>query len=132
MQKIITLKTNRKEGLYDITQKVNQFLAQAPKDEGLVNVYVLGATSAIIIQENWDESVQRDILKFLRGQIPDGVWEHDKQDNNASAHIKAGILGPSETIPIIDGKLGLSTWQNLFLADFDGPHRERRLVITII
>jgi secondary thiamine-phosphate synthase enzyme len=64
--------------------------------------------------------------------IPEGIWQHDKQDNNGAAHLKAGLVGPSETIPIINGKLGLSTWQNIFLCEFDGPRLNREVVLTII
>ena len=59
---------------------------------------------------------------------PEGL--HDRQDNNGDAHLKAGLVGPSETIPLIAGKLGLSRWQNVFLCEFDGP-RDRRVVCTI-
>lgn len=93
---------------------------------------VQGATAAIMIQENWDESVQTDVVNFLRNMIPKGVWLHDKQDGNGDAHLKAGLVGPSETITIIDGKLGLSTWQNIFLCEFDGPRAARNVVCTVI
>jgi secondary thiamine-phosphate synthase enzyme len=53
-------------------------------------------------------------------------------DNNAAAHIKSAIIGPSETIPIIDGQLSLGTWQNVFFVEFDGPRRERRVIVSIV
>jgi secondary thiamine-phosphate synthase enzyme len=99
---------------------------------GTVNVYAQGATAAIMIQENWDDSVQRDVITLLHKLIPSGIWEHDTQDNNGDAHLKAGIVGASETIPIIDGKMGLSTWQNIFFCEFDGPRERRNIVLTII
>jgi len=95
-------------------------------------VYVQGATAAIMIQENWDNSVQNDVITLLRKLIPNGVWEHDAQDNNGDAHLKAGIVGPSESIPIIEGKMGLSTWQNIFLCEFDGPRNKRNIAVTIL
>ena len=95
-------------------------------------LYSQGATSALMIQENWDESVQTDVINLLRKVIPKGVWLHDQQDGNGDSHLKAGLVGPSEAIPIIDGKLGLSQWQNIFLCEFDGPRDERRIVCTII
>lgn len=61
-----------------------------------------------------------------------GIWEHDHQDNNGDAHLKAGIVGASETIPIVDFLPGLSTWQNIFLCEFDGPREKREIVVTII
>jgi secondary thiamine-phosphate synthase enzyme len=100
--------------------------------DGLVSVYVQGATAGIMIQENWDESVQTDVINLLAKLIPRGVWLHDRQDGNGDSHLKAGLVGPSETVPVIDGKLGLSTWQNLFLCEFDGPRSERRIVCTLI
>jgi secondary thiamine-phosphate synthase enzyme len=57
---------------------------------------------------------------------------HDAQDNNGDAHLKAGLIGPSETIPVIDSQLGLSTWQNIFFCEFDGPRAARNIVITTI
>lgn len=132
MRDIITIATSQRECLVDITQQVKQCVSKSGVRDGLVTVYVQGATSAIMIQENWDESVQTDVVNFLRQIIPRGVWLHDEQDGNGDAHLKAGLVGPSETIPIIDGKLGLSTWQNIFLCDFDGPRIERRIVCTIL
>ena len=85
-----------------------------------------------MIQENWDESVQNDVITLLGRLIPHGVWEHDHQDNNGDAHLKAGIVGPSETIPVMDGKPGLSTWQNIFFCEFDGPRTGREIVITVM
>jgi secondary thiamine-phosphate synthase enzyme len=60
------------------------------------------------------------------------IWEHDHQDDNGDSHLKAGLIGASETIPIIDSKPGLSTWQNIFLCEFDGPRERREIVVTII
>lgn len=97
----------------------------------MVNIYAQGATAAIMIQENWDDSVQTDVIHLLQKLIPNGVWLHDKQDGNGDAHLKAGIVGPSETIPIVNGKMGLSTWQNIFFCEFDGPRQDRKIVITI-
>ncbi len=131
MQKVITVSTDKREGLYDITEQVNDVLESSGVKTGYANVYVQGATAGIMIQENWDESVQEDVVDLLRKLIPKGVWRHDIQDGNADAHLKSGIVGPSETIPIMDGKLGLSTWQNIFLCEFDGPRDRRNIVITI-
>jgi secondary thiamine-phosphate synthase enzyme len=100
--------------------------------DGLVNVYAQGATAAVMIQENWDESVPVDVVNFLRKLIPQGIWLHDQQDGNGDAHLKAGLVGPSETIPIINGQLGLSRWQGIFFCEFDGPRQLRTIVCTIL
>jgi secondary thiamine-phosphate synthase enzyme len=131
LQKVITISTDRREALYDITQQVTECVKASDVKSGFVNVYAQGATSAIMIQENWDDSVQEDVVDLLRKLIPQGIWKHDVQDGNADSHLKAGIVGPSETIPIVDGKLGLSTWQNIFFCEFDGPRSNRNILVTI-
>ncbi|MEA1912713.1 MAG: secondary thiamine-phosphate synthase enzyme YjbQ [candidate division WOR-3 bacterium] len=131
MQEIITISTDKREGLYDITDRVESVVESSRINTGYVNVYVRGATAGIMIQENWDESVQEDVVDLLRKLIPKGVWKHDIQDGNGDAHLKSGVVGPGETIPIIEGKLGLSRWQNIFLCEFDGPRERRNIVITI-
>ena len=128
--------TSRREELIDITEQVRRVVERAQLDgeltSGLVSVYVRGATAAVMIQENWDDSVQRDVVTLLAQLAPRGVWEHDRQDGNGDAHLKAGLVGPSETIPILDGRLGLSRWQNVFLCEFDGPRAERELVVSVV
>lgn len=131
MQKNIVVSTSQHNELVDITKEVEDIVSQSKISTGIVNVYVQGATAGIMIQENWDESVQNDVVSLLKKLIPAGVWEHDAQDNNGDSHLKAGIVGPGENIPLIDGKMGLSTWQNIFLCEFDGPRSERNIVVTI-
>lgn len=132
MRVSISISTDRHNGLYDITSRVADVVRQSKVKNGLVNVYVQGATAGIMIQENWDESVQNDVVNLLKKLVPAGVWEHDHQDNNGDSHLKAGIIGPQETIPIIEGEMGLSTWQNIFLCEFDGPRDSRRIAVTVI
>ena len=132
MQRTIQIETPAHNGLYDITRQVGAIVAESDVRTGMVNVYVQGATAGIMIQENWDDSVQNDVISLLNKLIPAGVWEHDHQDNNGDSHLKAGIVGPQETIPIVDGKMGLSTWQNIFLCEFDGPRSTRNIMVTIL
>ena len=132
MHKTITLSTYTRETLTDITRQVKEIVELSKIKNGLVNVYAQGATAAVMIQENWDDSVQSDVIDLLRKLIPKGVWRHDKQDGNGDAHLKAGIIGPSETIPLVHGKLGLSTWQNIFFCEFDGPRDVRKVIVTVI
>ncbi len=132
MQDIIRTSTGRREQLVDISAQVEEIVARSGVRQGIVGVYAQGATAAIMIQEGWDESVQADVVDLLQKLIPRGVWRHDCQDGNGDAHLKAGLVGPSEAIPLIDGRLGLSRWQNIFLCEFDGPRRERQVVCTVI
>jgi secondary thiamine-phosphate synthase enzyme len=132
MRETIELATPVRETLVDITAKVTDVVRHSGIRDGIIHVYAQGATAAIMIQENWDESVQTDVINLLRQHIPKGVWLHDAQDGNGDAHLKAGLVGPSETIPLIDGKPGLSTWQNIFFCEFDGPRPDRRVVVTVL
>jgi len=132
VRELITVATHQRETLVDITEPVRRVVAASGVRDGIVTVYAQGATAAVMIQENWDESVQTDVVNFLRQIIPKGVWLHDRQDGNGDAHLKAGLVGPSETVPVVEGKLGLSTWQNIFLCEFDGPRSERRILCTVI
>jgi secondary thiamine-phosphate synthase enzyme len=132
MRQIIHLFTHRREELLDITPQVRATVKASGIRQGLVSVYAQGATAATMIQENWDESVQTDVVNLLRKLIPRGVWLHDEQDGNGDAHLKAGLVGPSETIPVIDGELGLSRWQNIFFCEFDGPRSDRRVICTVL
>ena len=130
--KIIEIKSTHREELIDITEQVKNIVKTEGINNGLVSVYAQGATAAIMIQENWDESVQTDVVNLLRQMIPKGVWLHDQQDGNGDSHLKAGLVGPSETIPVINGELGLSTWQNIFFCEFDGPRTSRKIICTCL
>jgi secondary thiamine-phosphate synthase enzyme len=101
----IYLQTGEREALVDITGQVRNVVSQSKVRNGLVSIYAQGATAAIMIQENWDDSVQTDVINLLRKMIPKGVWLHDAQDGNGDAHLKSGLVGPSETVPLIDGQL---------------------------
>jgi len=132
MRESITINTQAREQLLDITPQVNDVVSRSGIRNGLVNVYAQGATAAIMIQENWDESVQTDVVHLLKKLIPKGVWLHDQQDGNGDSHLKSGLVGPSESIPLVNGELGLSRWQNVFLCEFDGPRQERTVIVTVI
>ena len=132
MRETISIASTQRDELIDITEAARAILKRSSIQNGIMHLYAQGATAAIMVQENWDDSVPLDVVNLLRQLIPPGVWLHDAQDGNGDSHLKAGLVGPSETIPIIDGQLGLSQWQNLFFCEFDGPRSERRVVCTLI
>jgi len=132
MRETITITSTQREELIDITEAARAILKRNSIQNGIMHLYAQGATGALMVQENWDDSVPLDVVNLLRQLIPPGVWLHDAQDGNGDSHLKAGLVGPSETIPIIDGQLGLSRWQNIFFCEFDGPRVERRVVCTLI
>src|SRR5210317_2224480 len=131
MREMLKISTGKREELVDITNRIDDVVGRSGIRDGVVFLYSQGATSALMIQENWDDSVQTDVVNLLRHMIPRGVWLHDQQDGNGDSHLKAGLVGPSEAIPVIDGRLGLSRWQNIFLCEFDGPRSKRVVVCTI-
>lgn len=132
MTESIRISTDRKNALYDIGPEVEKIVSSSGVKNGLVAVFARGATAAIMIQENWDDSVQADVIDLLEKLIPSGVWKHDMHDGNGDSHLKSGLVGPSETIPLINGKMALSTWQNIFFCEFDGPRSVREIAVTII
>jgi secondary thiamine-phosphate synthase enzyme len=125
--KSFTIKTSKKYEMIDITEKVNSLI---DIDEGMCLVFAKHATSAIVINENYDPNICDDVLNALDKLIPEGVWKHDRIDGNAAAHIKASILGPSEMLIVKRGKLLLGRWQSLMLVELDGP-REREVLVEI-
>lgn len=123
--------TREREQLVDVTGPLREIAAAHP-GASLMALFAKGATAAVMIQENWDPNIREDILECLRRIAPAGKWRHDRVDGNADAHIKAGIVGPSATIPLDDGKLLLGTWQNVFFCELDGPREGRELVVTLL
>ncbi|MDP2216129.1 MAG: secondary thiamine-phosphate synthase enzyme YjbQ [Methanolobus sp.] len=123
--------TSKRTELIDITDHVKKHVTESGIQNGICIVSTMHTTTAIIINEN-EPGLVTDILT-LRGRIvPEGAgYQHDRIDNNADAHLRAVLLGNSESIPIRDGRLVLGTWQSIFLAELDGP-RKRTVDITVI
>jgi len=119
--KELIFETTKNQEVIDITEDVKKVLKESKADTGLVTVYVHHATAAIIVNENDDPNICDDFIDSLNKLIPQGIWRHDKIDNNGAAHIKASILGPSESIPIKNNELQLGRWQSIMLVDLDGP-----------
>jgi secondary thiamine-phosphate synthase enzyme len=95
-------------------------------------VMVLHSTAALVVNETDDPNIGADLIRALDRAVPEHAgWLHDRIDDNAHAHIKASLLGPSELLSIRAGELVLGTWQRLLLLEFDGP-RERRISVQMI
>lgn len=122
--------TNKKWEVIDITPQVSEAVRATHVGEGLCCVYVPHATAAIVVNENDDQRIGLDLLDALDKLVAEGVWRHDQIDSNGAAHLKAAILGPSETIPIQNGRLALGTWQSVMLVELDGP-RDRKVIVTV-
>jgi len=129
---VIEVATSRQRELVDITAEAREVVRRSGIREGLCALYAHGATAAVMVQENDDPQLPEDVLDCLDRLVPAGVWRHDRVDDNGAAHIQAGIVGPSETLPVREGELALSTWQDVFLCDFDGPRARRRVLVTVL
>jgi secondary thiamine-phosphate synthase enzyme len=127
----IEVPTRHARELVDITEAVRKEVSNSGIENGICALYAEGATAALMIQENDDPNISFDVLDCLARLVPPGEWRHDHVDNNGAAHIQAGLVGPGEVVPLRGGRLGLSTWQNIFLCDFDGPRSRRTIRVTI-
>jgi secondary thiamine-phosphate synthase enzyme len=130
VQRTLRVQTGKRFEVVDLTAEVAATVAAARIAEGVCTVFVRHATAAIIINENADPGFRADVVTALDRLFPEGIWEHDKVDDNGAAHLKAAVLGPSETIPVRDGSLQLGTWQGVALVECDGP-REREIIVDV-
>jgi len=126
----IAVSTSARNELIDITEKIQEIITKNKIKEGTCLVFVQHATAAVMLFENADPALCTDFIEHMQKTIPQGVWRHDKIDGNGDAHLKSGIVGCSETMPIKAGKLGLGTWQAVTLCEFDGP-RKRTITVVI-
>jgi secondary thiamine-phosphate synthase enzyme len=113
--------------LVDITGVVQRAVTEKGMQNGVCHVFVPHTTAGLTLNENWDPSVRGDVLMELDKIVP---W-HDNYrhaEGNSAAHIKASLMGFSQTLLVEDGRLVLGTWQGIYLAEFDGPRRRRVLV----
>ena len=132
MLKEFKIKTNKKQEIIDITSEIKKIISDSKIERGICIVYVPHATAGILINENYDKSVCEDIINKLEELSPErGNYKHDCIDENAHSHIKASLIGPSETILIGNRKLLLGTWQGIGLAEFDDP-KTRRVLVKVI
>jgi len=116
--------------LVDITSQVERAVAQSKTGDGLCYIFVPHTTAGLTINENADPTVRSDLLRELDKIVPwQDAYEHT--EGNAAAHIKSSLLGQGHFVPVENGRLGLGTWQGIFLAEFDGP-RTRNVRVKVI
>jgi len=116
--------------MIDITARIQQQVTDSQVVDGLCVVFVPHTTAAVTINENSDPAVSRDILMVINKMVP---WDESYRhlEGNSPAHLKASIIGSSETIVVENARLVLGTWQGVFFCEFDGP-RTRKLEIRVI
>ena len=127
----LTIKTERRTQLLDITRLVREAAAGAGGAEVLV--YVPHTTAGLTINEHADPAVARDFEAALERMVGDDWgWQHiEEGEENAPSHIRAALMGPQVVIPLRDGELALGVWQGIFFCELDGP-RTRSVYVTIL
>jgi secondary thiamine-phosphate synthase enzyme len=131
---LLRLDTPGNGHIVDLTDGVARVVRTAGVDRGLVTVFATGSTVAVTTME-YEPGGVSDLQTLLDRLIPpDGVYEHNARgrDTNAHAHLRAAVIGPSETIPLVDGRLALGTWQQIVLVDFDDRPRSRSVTVQIV
>jgi secondary thiamine-phosphate synthase enzyme len=127
----ISLKTDRRTQLVDITQQVQDALGET-NGAAAALVYVPHTTAGVTINEGADPAVAADLESALENVVDDGwEWKHveDPDGPNAPSHVRASLMSPQILIPLDGGKLALGRWQGIFFCEFDGP-RERKVYVT--
>lgn len=128
--KTITVSTERREQMIDVTAQVQRVVFDSGVTSGMVICFAAHTTAGVTINENADPDVTRDILHKLNKEIPQAEgYRHG--EGNSDAHIKSTLVGASETVLIEDGRLVLGRWQGIYFCEFDGP-RERRMLVRVV
>lgn len=124
----IEVRTKARRQLVVITTEVQKVVRESGVDQGLCHVYVPHTTAAVVINENADPDVPRDLLAAYETLIPDISFAH--AEGNSDAHFLSTLLGCSVTVPVEAGRTRLGTWQGIFFVELDGP-RTRRVWVTV-
>ena len=132
MHEIFSIDTKERGQALDVTDAVQPIVRRSGVRDGLCHVMVLHSTAALVVNETDDPNIGSDLIQALSRSVPEHAgWLHDRIDDNAHAHIKAALLGPSELLAVRAGELVLGTWQRLMLLEFDGP-RKRQVSVQLL
>ncbi|MBM4314563.1 MAG: YjbQ family protein [Deltaproteobacteria bacterium] len=129
----LSFKTSGDTDIIDITAHVSRKVAESGLTEGQVLIFVPGSTAAVTTIE-YEIGVVKDLQEAIERLTPSGIpYRHDARwgDGNGYAHVRAALMGPSLTVPLIQGRLGLGTWQQIVLVDFDNVPRDRKVLISV-
>jgi len=130
----IRLETQGNDDIHDISEAVSERVEESGIKNGIVNVCVIGSTASVTTIEN-ESGLRGDIKELLEELIPSSKdWRHNStwDEGNGHAHLRASLIGPSLTIPFIDSKMTLGTWQQIVFIDSDVKPRSRRLIVQVV
>lgn len=126
----LEVRTTRREELVDVTSRIAEVVAQSGVEMGVAVVSSPHTTAGVLVNENADPDVVRDLLHGLERCSPrEGGWHHF--EGNSDAHLKTALVGSSTMLPVRAGRLSLGTWQAIYFAEFDGP-RSRTLDVMVV
>ena len=131
---LLRMETPGNGHIVDLTEGVASVLRTSGVDRGLVAVFATGSTVAVTTME-YEPGGVHDLQALLDRLVPSaGEYEHNRRnhDTNAHAHLRAAVIGPSESIPVVDGRLVLGTWQQVVLIDFDDRPRRRTVTVQVL
>jgi secondary thiamine-phosphate synthase enzyme len=131
---LLRLETPGDGAVVDLTEGVRSIVARSGVQAGVAAVFAVGATVGVTTIE-YEPGAVADLQALLDRLVPRaGEYEHNARnhDTNAHSHLRAALIGPSETIPIVGGGLGLGTWQQVVLIDFDDRPRERLVSVQVL
>jgi secondary thiamine-phosphate synthase enzyme len=130
----LSLSTRGDSDVVDITDEVQRIVGEGPVSDGVLTAFVRGSTAALTTME-FEPGGVADLRDLLDRLIPaDRDYEHNRlnHDTNSHAHQRASVIGSSEQVPVIDGRLALGTWQQLVLVDFDDRPRDRTVIVQVV
>ena len=130
----LSVDTTSRTDLIDITDQVTDRLGQSGVGNGVAVVFVPGSTGSVTTIE-YESGALHDLARAIERLAPEGIpYDHDRRwgDGNGYSHVRAALLKPGLSIPVISGRLTLGTWQQIVLIDFDNRPRQRRVVIQIM
>jgi len=130
----LPLSTKGFSEIIDITSRVDSAIGRSKIENGLVTVFCPGSTGSVTTIE-YEAGVLKDLQKAIEKVAPSGIpYEHDRRwgDGNGFSHVRAALMKPSLTIPLIKGKMALGTWQQIVFIDFDNKKRERKILVHVI
>ena len=131
---IVSLRTSAKDEVIDITGKVQDIVSKSGIDNGLACIFVAGSTAAVTTVE-FEPGLVKDLNEAMDRLYPRGIdYEHHRRwgDGNGHSHVRASLVGPSLTVPIVDGRLLLGTWQQIVFLEFDNKPRSREVAVQVV
>jgi secondary thiamine-phosphate synthase enzyme len=127
--------TQRENDVLDVTESVREAVTTSKLSSGVATVFVVGSTAALMTIE-YEPGLVKDFPAMLARLVPrEGVaYEHEKRwrDGNGHSHVKASLVGPSLSVPFVDGELALGEWQQIVLAEFDTRPRRRKVLVQVM